>query len=270
MASELGRGHEPSGVQSVQRALNLLEAVARHDRVRLTDLALEVGLSKSTVYRFLATLHSAGFVEQDSETGHYRSGLRLMELAGQALARSEVHSAALEEMRALQRRTAESVNLVMLRDGQAVYVAQVSSRATLRHDLEVGRRAPAHCTAAGKVLLAHVPGALEAVARTRGLPALTEHSIVSPDELRRHLRQVAAQGYALDLEEHEPGACCVAAPVRDFAGRVVAALSVSGPALRLTEERARAAAPMVIESAQRISRRLGWPGAEAPEAEGNA
>jgi IclR family KDG regulon transcriptional repressor len=250
---------EASGVQAALRALALLEAVVRRERARLTELAGGVGLSKSTAHRFLATLQSAGYVEQDADTGQYRAGLRLMELAGRVLARTELQSAAIEEMQALQRRTAESVNLVLLREGQAVYVAQVSSRATLRHDLEVGRRAPAHCTAAGKVLLAHNPDAVDAVVRTRGLPALTERSIVSPDELQRHLRQVAAQGYALDEEEHEPGACCVAAPVRDSAGRVVAALSVSGPALRLTPERLRATAPAVVEAAWRISRRLGCP-----------
>lgn len=247
------------------RAVSLLEAVVRRNRARLTDLAAEVGLSKSTVHRFLVTLESAGYVEQDAETGQYRGGLRLIELAGRVLARAELHSVAIDEMQGLQRRTAETVNLVLLREGQAVYVAQAHSQATLRHDLGVGRRAPAHCTAAGKVLLAFNPDAVEAVVRGCGLPALTERSIVSPDELRRHLRHVAAQGYAVEVEEHEPGACCVAAPVRDSAGRVVAALSVSGPAMRLTPERLSATVPEVIAAAWSISRRLGCAAPEAVE-----
>lgn len=259
----LGREQDGArGVQALERALDVLEALAaQRQPARLADLSRELGLHKSTVHRLLATLGKRRYVERDADTGRYRLGLKVFELGSWFFNRMELRQEARPLLQELVDQTLETAHLGILDEGQVVYIEKVESPQTVRMYSELGKRAPAHCTAMGKVLLAHLPEPeLDRIIATRGLTRYTSNTIVDAEQLKDHLRRVAGQGYAIDDTEHEEAIRCVAAPVRNYRGEVVAALSVSGPAVRLSRERIGEVARLVRATALRISRRLGYNG----------
>jgi len=253
------------GVQALDRALDILEALAAHRQpMRLVELSHQLGLHKSTVHRLVSSLARRRYVERDPETGRYRLGLKVFELGSRLFNSMELRQEARPLLQELVNQTLETAHLGILDEGQVVYIEKVESPQTVRMYSELGKRAPAHCTAMGKVLLAHLPEEeLDRIIAMRGLTRYTSNTIVEVDQLKDHLRRVAAQGYAVDDTEHEEAIRCVAAPVRNYRGEVVAALSVSGPAVRLTRERIEEVAQMVRATAMRISRRLGFDGEAA-------
>nr|WP_267962597.1 IclR family transcriptional regulator [Thermus hydrothermalis] len=218
----------------------------------LAALAEATGLSKSTLYRLLQSLARRGFVTE--EGGVYRVGPRAFAV-GQAYLRPDLLSAARPEMEALSAETGESVNLAVPWEQEALYLDQVEGRQLVRLFTAPGSRAPLHATGVGKVFLAYrgVPEGLR-------LTPFTPHTKTRLEELLEELGEVRAQGYALDNEEKELGVRCVAAPVFGPSGQVVAAISLSAPASRLSLEAARLLAPRVMAAAKRASLRLGFSG----------
>ncbi len=247
-------------VQAVDRALAILEALADSDRpVGLVELSARVKLHASTVHRLLASLARRGFAAQDPETGRYRLGMRAFQVGSAALQQVELRDVARPHLRWLMEETQETANLAVLLDGEVVYIDQVESRNLVRMFTRVGRRVPAHCTGVGKILLAGLGDreVLSLLAAT-GLPRFTPHTIVDLHRLLRVLREVRATGVALDNEEREVGVRCVAAPVRDHEGKVAAAVSISGPSSRITDDRLPQLIAAVRAATDRISRDLGW------------
>lgn len=219
-------------VRSVGRALALLEELGRsRDALGVTELGRALGVPPATVHRLLATLSAHGYVRQDPSSRRYALGARLVRLAGDAERRYAAWLRPyLEELVEL---SGETANLAVLQWHHAVYVAQAPSRYSVRMFTEVGRRVLPHCSATGKVLLAHRPRELaHEVIATHGLPRYTEATITDPTRLLAELDAVAEQGYAIDLGEREVGVCCVAVPVF-AAGEALGAISVSGPSARL-------------------------------------
>ena len=249
-----------AGVQSVDRALEVLAAVCEADGgIALRDLSEQLGLHKSTVYRLLQTLSTHRFVVQDPVTKQYRAGLRLFELANLVIAKIEVRTQALPELKALSQQTNETVHLAVLDEGDVVYIDKQETQRTIRMYSAIGKRAPVHCTALGKVLLAYLPEAeIERIAREKGLKPFTERTITSLQELKRHLAMVREKGYAIDDMEHEPDIRCAACPIRDHTGKVIAAVSLTVPAMRASREQLEAMAPLVKQTADRISRKMGY------------
>ncbi len=250
-------------VQAVDRTLAILETLAAHrNSVPLSVLAREVGLNVSTVHRLLHTLMGRGFVQQEAESGRYRLGLKIFELGTAALSALDVRQMGRPLLEEIVRTCNESANLVVLDQDEVVYVDQVESSRQVKMIAKIGGRAPVYCTGAGKAILAHLPPAdrdrlLEHVTLQRR----TARTIVDPEDLRRELAGIARRGYSLDLEEMEEGVRCVAAPVWNSFGRVVAAVSVSGPSSRLTDEYLEAKLiPTVRSAALQLSRRLGFAG----------
>lgn len=224
------------GVQSVERALDVLEVLAGAGReMGISELGQATKLPYATIHRLTATLVRRGYVRQDPRSRKYLLGARLVEL-GTASGRMLGGSAGpfLERLVEL---TGETANLALLEDGFVVYVAQASSRRLVRMFTEVGNRVLPHGTAVGKVLLAHQPRtAVDRILGRNGLPALTERTITDPAVFARELEMVRERGYALDLEEQEEGVHCVAVPLLPASG-LIAAISVSGPTGRLGHER---------------------------------
>lgn len=242
----------PAGtVQSLDRALDILEELADADRaLGVGELAERTGLPQGTVHRLLQSLQARGYVRR-SPARKYALGtgsLRLGDAAQRALVRS-----ARPVLAGLVGLTGETANMAVLEGDDVVYVAQVSSPHTLRMFAEVGRHVPPHSTAVGKVLLAALPrDRVVALLRRTGLPARTPTTITDPEAFLAELDRVRAQGWAADEEEQETGIRCIAVPVgRD--GRVVAALSVSGPADRFTT----ATSDALVEAMQRAGRDAG-------------
>ena len=251
---------EGETVQSVVRALTLLDALGNSQgEIGIAELSRRVGFHVSTVHRLLATLVAQGYGRQNPETGRYALGAKAFHLAESYLAQMDLRHAVRPALERLCRETGETANLVILDGKDALYLDKVESPQSLRIFSRIGRRAPLHCTAAGKVLLAsRSRGEVDVLLGRKPLEALTRFTITSRSQLRRELEKVQEQGYALDLEECEAGANCIAFPLRDAEGRVEASLSVSGPSVRLTPKRMEDLIPLMRRMAGDISSQLGW------------
>jgi IclR family acetate operon transcriptional repressor len=223
------------GVQSVERALELLEALAEPGEAQgVSELARATGLPVATIHRLLATMVSRGYVRQDARSHKYTLGSHLIRL-GEAAARDFAQFAR-PYLAELMEASGETANLAMLEDGQVAYVAQVASRHhRVRMFTEVGRRVHPHTSGVGKVVLAFRPRVeVEALLARTGLPKRTPRTITDPARFLAELDKVAAQGYATDSGEEEVGVRCLAVPVFGVGGSV-AAMSVSAPEGRLQD-----------------------------------
>jgi IclR family acetate operon transcriptional repressor len=241
-----GDAPEPrAGVQSISRAFNVLEALAEHGPMGLSRLSMHTGLPLTTVHRLIGTLTTLGYVRPGAAK-EYSLAPRLIHL-GERASRM-VSRWAIPHLTSLVDELGETANLAMLDGDRIVYVAQVPSRHSMRMFTEVGRSVDPHCTAVGKALLARLPEpeVLALVART-GLPAHTEHTITTPERLSAALDDVRAHGYAVDDGEQEIGVRCVAVALDD--APLPLALSVSGPAPRMSEELERRAVPALKRAA---------------------
>jgi DNA-binding IclR family transcriptional regulator len=249
-----------SGVQSVRRAIAILRAFSVEQPERAVgELSREMGLHKSTVSRLMATLEQGGLLARNPETQRYRLGIELIGLAAQVVNYTDVREIARPLLRQLASDCQESVNLVVLDGGQVVNLDQfVAPARQVKNIGRVGRRMWAHCTAAGKVLLAHLTPEELDLALAGDLEAFTPHTITDPAQLRRELSTVRAQGYAVVQEELEEGLNAVAAPIYDHNARVAAAISVAGPAYRVTPQRFPELVSLLVRTADQISERLGY------------
>lgn len=247
-------------VQSVDRALVLLESLCQSSAgLSLHELADAAGLPKSTAHRLLKTLMHHNLVRQDNQKGLYVPGLRLFELAYAQINSLSLLTQASPFVIALARQTDETVHLAILDDYEVVYLSKEETVHPIRMHSSIGKRAPAHCTGLGKAMLAYLPDEklVEAV-RRRGFARYTSRTITSLPELKAHLAIVRRDGYAIDNAEHEEDILCVAAPIRDHLGEVIAAISLSIPAVRCDLERIRSFAGMVCHHAAQISYQLGY------------
>jgi IclR family acetate operon transcriptional repressor len=244
-----------AAVQSVGRAIRILELVAEHpDQLGVTDLGRRLGVHKATASRLVSTLAEAGLVERAPGTDTYRPGFGLVRLATTALADLDVARQARPVLELLAEETQETVNLAVLEGYEVVNVDQVAGSHAVLNVNWVGKRTPLHCTSNGKVLLANLP---EREWRILPLERRTPRTITDPALLLGQLRRARARGYAYTIEELEVGLNAVAAPVRGPSGEVVAAVSVAGPAYRVTKERIPELARAVVEAGAEISRRMG-------------
>ena len=251
-------------IQTVTNALRLLEAFQQgEEELGVTELARRLDLHKNNVFRLLATLEEKGYVEQQIGGDRYRLGVSCL-LLGNAYCRNGLVASARPALQDLATRCGESAHLGTLDDFEVVHLDGIQPEQLLLSGLRVGARLPLHCSAVGKVLLAYAPPETREqfdrqVVAGGQLPARTDATISDRDKFFDHIGAVAAQGFALDLEECEVGLCCAAAPIHDATGRVVAALSVSGPSLRLSRERLHdEIVPRVVSAAQDVSRLLGY------------
>ena len=251
-----------SGAQVVDRVADILEAFLwLGPELGVSELARAIGLTKATTHRLLASLRNREFVAQDPNSRRYRLGMRLWELGTVARSSMDWLAEAKPELETLAGETGETAHLAVLDDDQVLYVDKVESGHSLRMPSQVGRRLPAHCTGVGKALLAFLSEErLATLIEHRGLPRFTAHTIDDAAALRAVLAAIREAGFATDDEEIEDGLRCIAAPVRDHTGSVIAALSIAGPMSRIPEEDTPRLAKRVIAAADGISARLGYPG----------
>jgi DNA-binding IclR family transcriptional regulator len=237
----------------------ILGAFTGSPELRLSELSSLLKLSKSTAYRLLEAMRVHGLIARDTSSGRYRLGLRLFELGTRAVSGLELPRLAQPALEQLVEQTGETAQLGVLDGCDIIFVARAESPQALRMPSAVGRRTLAYCTGVGKVLLAHLPEeALRAYLASVTLDPRTTRTLSSPAALERDLRSVRARGYAVDDEEFCLGLRCVAAPIRDHTGAVVAGMSVAGPSSRVRREQVRGIAGRVMEAAAEISRRLGY------------
>jgi DNA-binding IclR family transcriptional regulator len=246
-------------IQSVQRATRLLKAFdSGPAELGVSELSRKVDLHKSTVSRLLATLQSEGLIERVPTTDKNRLGFMLVRLASQVTHFGDVREAARPILVELTERSRETVHLAVLDGDEVVNVEQISGPHMVREANWVGRRTPLNCVANGKALLAFLPPADIERILAGPLPRFTEQTIADPRRLRQELEIVRQRGFAQALGEIEAGLNGVAAPIRAASGTVVAAVSVSGPAYRVTADRIPDLGALAIAAAAHISTRLGF------------
>lgn len=252
---------DASRLSSVDSALRLLkEFSAEQPELGITELALRLGLAKSTVHRLASTLLAAGFLEQNPSSDRYRLGLSLFALGMLVRRRMDVSSEALTSLHELRDRTGETVHLAVMEHTDIMYLFNLETRQAIGMRSYLGVRKPAYCTSEGRAMLAFSPSALLEGIVQNGLPARTPRTVTDPATLLALLAEVKLKGYALDDEESDEGMRGLAAPIRDASGAVIAAVGLAGPSQRLNQKKLRSFTPWVVAAGQAISSRLGYRG----------
>jgi IclR family transcriptional regulator, KDG regulon repressor len=248
-------------VLSVLKTMKLLETLSTKEEVGVTELAAAVDGNKSTVYRFLNTLASQGYVRQNSINEKYSLTLKLFQVGVQALNRLDIHKASLPVMEELAEYSQETIHLASMENNQVFYLDKIESQLALRVAMgsAQGRFAPAVCTGVGKVILANLPDDKKnQMLELADWTPRTEHSIKTLEELEQRLSEIRKDGWGYDMEENEPGVRCIAAPIYDNKGQVCGAISISGPTIRMTKEKLKKLSIKIKEGCERISRDLGY------------
>lgn len=244
---------EKGTVRAVERALDILLCFAGSEtELGLSDIAKRIGLHKSTVHRLLASLESKGFIRRHPQTEKYRLGWSVLELVSNVYQSDDLSSIVSPEMTRLRDLLGETISLYVLSGIERIRIQAIESKQPVRRVANVGRRLPLYVGASGKVLLAYSSEELleELMTDSSWPPEL------SRDEFRHALQQVREAGYAVSIEEREPGAAAVAAPIRGRNGEAVAALSISGPVDRFTPEAVERFAQEVRKSAEMLTKML--------------
>jgi len=245
-------------IQSIDKALDLIELLAEHGTLSLIELTERLEQPKSSIYRIVLTLENRGFISRSDEDGKYCLGYKPLMLTRNLLERNTLRAAALPEMKKLSDLYGDTVNLGVLLNGEILYVDIIESKHPLRMTDSVGSRSPFHATAIGKAIAAQLPDdTVRGLAGGFGLPSFTPNTITTEDGLLSELARIRGQGYALDDEEIVEGARCVGAPIFDLRGRSVGAISLSGAKHRFKDDRLPEISGQVREAAQSVSRKLG-------------
>lgn len=252
---------EPELAKAVVKTMRILESLSQDHSLGVTELSNTLRMHKSTVYRFLNSLKELGYVRQDPETERYSMTLKLFEIGMTVLDRLELWREAQSVIKRMAEETRETVHLASLDEHALVYLGKIESVQTLRVSMmsRVGQSAPTYCTGLGKTLLAYLPPqrVTEILDREKVI-RFTERTITDRSQLDTELESIRRNGYAVDNEEHEIGVRCVAAPVRNNIGAVIAAVSISVPSVRLADKDIPRYGEIVLKGAEEISRRLGY------------
>lgn len=242
---------------SGKKLLQVLEILCSEGIMGVTEISKSLSLGKSAIHRFLSTLVESGYVRKTAHNRKYCPTLKTFTIGAMIRDRINLVDQARMHMKDLANETGESVFLSVYSSGKVAYLDKVDSRELLKIDLPLGRRAPAHCTAPGKVFLSNLqPQDLEDYLKHNKLVAHTNNTINSSKALKSELDKVRKQGYAIDNEETLEGVRCVAAPIFDELGNVISAISLVGPSVRLSEERLAAISRAVVRITTEISENL--------------
>lgn len=248
-------------IGSLDRGLHILEMLgSAAEPLGVTEIAGALKVDKSTAYRLLYTLQARGYVSQ-VETRKYQLGSKCIELGSLALKTIDMRMQARPFLEELAEQTGQTIHLAVLSSIEAIYVDRVQGSSVIAISTDIGMEAPGHCTASGKALFAHLsPEQLRQTYSGRELPQFTPRTITDLASLEAHLQVVREQGYAVDDEERYQGVRCVAAPIFDHRGQVVASISVSGPSSQIDLNRLEELKGVVAKAATQLSAKLGYTG----------
>jgi IclR family acetate operon transcriptional repressor len=253
------------GTQAVLRAIRLLKAFSDSKPVlSLADLSAAAHLKKPTAFRLLTALESEGMVAREAGSEAYRLGPDLLALGGMALRSNDLRSASHTELERLAKETGETATLEILVETGVLILDEVVSEHLIATTHWIGTSWPVHATSTGKALLAYLPPEARRKFLQFPLRKFTPHTLVQPERLEDALNHIRQQGYAIAAEELEAGFVAIGAPICNFDGQVQAAISAGGPVTRLTPKRIDQIIPLVLQSAERISARLGYPNRPEP------
>ncbi|MGA0531353.1 IclR family transcriptional regulator [Hansschlegelia sp. KR7-227] len=251
---------KPPTIQSVERALTLLELIAESNQdVGLNELAVQARLNASTCHHLLATLVQRGYVAK-APGRRYRPGSRMLSLGQASLKHVDLSQRAAPYLERINAATGETVHLAVLQSGELTTIAKRDARHAVRVDAgNLGKSDAAHATATGKAILAALPESeMRRIVEHRGLRAFTNGTITTFEALAAELETVRRDGFAMDREEFQPFVVCVGAPIRDFTGAVVGSISASTPTMRATEDHLALMRAEVIGATRQLSEELGY------------
>jgi DNA-binding IclR family transcriptional regulator len=243
---------------TVQKAFRLLEILGDKQPARPSEIVKQLALSRSNVYRLFSTLQEMGYVEKDIDL-KYNLSFKIFILGNTVLRRNPLAEVARPYMARLAEIYKENVNLGVMYEQKVLYIEKIESPHYLKLDQPIGRTDPLHCTALGKTLLSGLTDQeIEAFLRSTKLVPYTKKTITDPEVLDRVIRNVRRKGYSLDLEELGEGIHCIGAPIRDLTKKVIAAISISAPAIRLTKGKMKKLVVPLIETSLEISKKMGY------------
>lgn len=247
------------GIKSLAKVVRVLEAFSTQNRsLSLMELCRLASLPKSTAHRLLSSMRDLGLLDQEEQRDHYRLGMKLFELGNTVLANMELHREARPFVDALTRQGGQAVHLAVFDGRRAIVIHRADASPEKTPSPTVIEQAPVHCTSVGKAILAFQPDAVVERIVAAGLERFTDSTITDPAALKRELEVTRERGYAVDEAEHQPGLRCVGAPIRSRSGRVLAGISITGPAWRLPLAEIEGMAKLVMHHARGISAALGY------------
>lgn len=250
---------QPEAVSSVLKVFSILDALGEQKEIGVSELSQRLMMSKATTYRFLQTMKTLGYVSQDGEADKYSLTLKLFELGSKSLEYVDLIALADKEMRAISEETNEALHLGALDENAIIYIHKIDSGYNLRMQSRIGRRNPLYSTAIGKVLLADREESV--VRQTLSDVEFVKHTdktLENTEQLLSELKVVQEQHYAEDNEEQEPGLRCIAAPIYDRFGTVIAGVSISFPTIRFDEKRMSYYVGLLHKAGENISEKLGY------------
>lgn len=248
-------------VQSIERAFTILEHLSEHPNgMQITKLATDTNLSKSTVHRLLSTLIELQYVRKDGETDRYYLSYRALYLTRNILSNSSLITVAKPILQKLVNEINETVHLCIEENEEVVYIDKIESNQTIRMYSRIGSRAPMYCTGVGKMMLSGKDDhTLHDIISRIDFTKRTDYTILTPADLLLEISNIQESGYSLDNIENEEGIRCIAAPIYDFSGKIIASFSISGPSNRVTMERIETElAEKILYTARAISSQLGY------------
>ena len=258
MDEEFTDGKQPESVAAVLKVFAILQALSQREEIGISDLSVKLAMPKATVYRFLQTMKTLGVVRQESDSEQYGLGMKLYELGSKALVTPDLINLAKHHMQMLADRTGETVHLGTLIDSEIIYVHKVDSRHMLGMYSRIGRRAPLHCTAIGKVLMAwEHPARRDRILSDAVFTRFRDKTIVDHAAFLEELGRVRGQGFGEDREEFDDHIRCLGVPIFDRLNQPVAGLSVSFPTFRYDDAAAPGVVAMLQAASRDISARLG-------------
>jgi len=243
---------------TVQKAFRLLEIIGGRQPVRASEILNESNLTRSNLYRLLSTFQKMGYVERDNDL-KYRLSFKIFILGNTIPQRNQLSEVSRPFMARLAQRCKENVNLAVMFGQKVLYIDKIESPHYLKLDQPIGRTDPLHCTALGKVLLSGLSDQeLKTYLKSTKLIPYTKKTITDPRVLEKVIQTVRREGYSTDLEELSEGIHCIGAPIRDLTGKVIAAISISAPSVRLTRQKIKELKEPLLEASLGISKRLGY------------
>ncbi len=247
-------------IQAVERALKILDLFDEHEKeLKITDIGERMGLHKSTVHSLLKTLQVHGYIDQNPENGKYKLGMKLIERGNFVLQGLDIRHIAKKHLLELSSKTGQTTHLVLLDGKEGVYIDKVEGPQAVILYSRIGRRIPVHCSAVGKALVAFSKeDEMKRILNNYVYVTQTERTISSEKEFLEELARVREAGHALDTEENEPGVRCVAVPIFDYRGLVVAAISMSTLISRVHDEELKEFIHMLKKAAREMSAEMGY------------
>ena len=247
-------------IKVLEKSIDVLDVIFKSNSpMSISQISEKLRLSPSTIHRILDTLKFRGYIEQKGQDKKYQLGLKLLELGMAKFYQIDLLSEAAPFLKELATRCNETVHLGVLEQKEVVYLAKEESNQNIRMVSRIGKRAALHSTALGKVLLAYLSEAKRRrILNTTNLTAFARNTIINKKELDEKLSLIKNKGYAWDIEENEQDVCCIAAPVKNHRGEVIAAISISSPSYRIDKTKEELFKRNIINIASQISKRLGY------------